>query len=169
MCDRIINLQLIFLPIIAQCNRKKVNVLGSYFQDTLILIACNVLKGIESNFQVQSNLVIRNFLVTILFLNAKCSLSMCNKFEIGGTKHKRDWGEGSNANPLHVDYFVPRTRISDPWWVEQPVWTPGESRAQWGPLDGACGTMPAKCSPLLAQESPILPHSQGIKTIFVQI
>ena len=81
-----------------------------------------------------------------------------------GTKCKRDWGKESNANPLHVDYFVPCTRISDPWWVEQPVWTPpGELRAQWGALDGSCGTMPAKCSPtpplLLAPESPpILPH-----------
>ena len=77
MCDKNMNLLLILLPIVAQWISKKVNVLGLYFQDKLILIACNVLKGIESNFQVKSNLVIRNFLVTlILFLNPKCSLSI---------------------------------------------------------------------------------------------
>ena len=52
------------------------------------------------------------------------------EFNLNHTKCKMD------ANPLHVDYFVPCTRISDPWWVEQSVWNPGEWRAQWGALDG---------------------------------
>ena len=38
-------------------------------------------------FKIQSNLVIRNFLVTLkLFLNAKCSLSLWSKWQIGNRK-----------------------------------------------------------------------------------
>ena len=39
------------------------------------------------NILIQSNLVIRNFLVTLkLFLNAKCSLSLWSKWQIGHGK-----------------------------------------------------------------------------------
>ena len=116
MCDRNINLLLIFLPIIAQCNRKKVNVLGSYFQDKLILIACNVSKGFESNFQVQSNSVIRNFLVTQkLFLNPKCSLSICSKFAIG------HWKWFLNTNLFLIKPFL-ITKFDFTWKTNLECW-----------------------------------------------
>ena len=42
---------------------------------------------IPDRYIVQSNLVIRNFLITLkLFLNAKCSLSLCSKLPFGHGK-----------------------------------------------------------------------------------
>ena len=52
----------------------------------LLIFACRWMTGPKHEMfkiEVQSNLMIRNFLVTlILFLNAKCFLSLCSKLAI---------------------------------------------------------------------------------------